>query len=63
MNESETNKVLSDTENKDPIEPEAVHTESTKNTNFLLLYQPYFLWKCCSEFLNKNLTTQRQQFR
>jgi Na+/phosphate symporter len=31
MNESETNKVLSDTENK---KPEAVHTESTtKNTN------------------------------
>jgi thiamine kinase-like enzyme len=31
MNESETNKVLSDTENK---QPEAVHTESTtKNTN------------------------------
>jgi hypothetical protein len=31
MNESETNKVLSDTENK---QPEAVHTESTtKNTD------------------------------
>jgi hypothetical protein len=29
MNESETNKVLSDTEDKEPIEPEAVHTEST----------------------------------
>ncbi|MFL6423083.1 MAG: hypothetical protein ACJ71R_05785 [Nitrososphaeraceae archaeon] len=31
MNESETNKVLSDTEDKEPIEPEAVHTESTRN--------------------------------
>ena len=34
MNKSEVNKVLSDTEGKEPIEPEAVHTESTtKNTN------------------------------
>ncbi|MFL6413154.1 MAG: hypothetical protein ACJ71K_18170 [Nitrososphaeraceae archaeon] len=34
MEESEVNKVLSDTEGKEPIEPEAVHTESTtKNTN------------------------------
>ena len=31
MNESETNKVLSDTEDKEPIEPEALHTESTIN--------------------------------
>jgi hypothetical protein len=30
MNASETNKVLSDTEGKEPIEPEAVHTESTR---------------------------------
>ncbi|MFL6361333.1 MAG: hypothetical protein ACJ72V_18625 [Nitrososphaeraceae archaeon] len=33
MEESEVNKVLSDTEGKEPIEPEAVHTESTKNAN------------------------------
>jgi hypothetical protein len=29
MKESEVNKVLSETENKEPIEPEAVHIEST----------------------------------
>ena len=33
MNEDEVNKVLSDTENKEPIEPEATHTESTKKAN------------------------------
>jgi hypothetical protein len=33
MKESEVNKVLSYTEGKEPIEPEAVHTESTKNVN------------------------------
>jgi phage I-like protein len=33
IKESETNKVLSDTENKEPIEPEVVHTESTKEAN------------------------------
>ena len=33
MNEDEVNKVLSDTENKEPIEPEAIHTESTKKAN------------------------------
>jgi DNA anti-recombination protein RmuC len=31
MNESETNKVLLDTEDKEPIGPEAVDTESTRN--------------------------------
>ena len=31
MNESETNKVLSDTEDKEPIEPEALHNDSTRN--------------------------------
>ncbi|MFL6406883.1 MAG: hypothetical protein ACJ71F_07425 [Nitrososphaeraceae archaeon] len=35
MNESEVNKVLSDIENKEPIEPEVVHTESTTNANIL----------------------------
>ena len=33
MNESETNKVLSDIDNKEPIESEAAHTESTRNAN------------------------------
>ena len=33
MNESEVNKVLSDTENKEPIEPEAIHIESKRTTN------------------------------
>ena len=33
MNESEVNKVLSDTENKEPIEPEAIHIESKRRTN------------------------------
>jgi hypothetical protein len=33
MNESEVNKVLSDIENKEPIEPKVVHTESTTNAN------------------------------
>ena len=36
MNESEVNKVLSDIENKEPIEPEVVHTESTTNAIFYL---------------------------
>jgi hypothetical protein len=34
MNEDEANKVLSDTENNEPIEPEDAHTSSTTNTNF-----------------------------
>jgi DNA anti-recombination protein RmuC len=33
MNESEANKVLSDIENKEPLEPEVVHVESTTNAN------------------------------
>ena len=33
MNGSEVNKVLSDTENKEPIEPEAIHIESKRTTN------------------------------
>jgi hypothetical protein len=33
MNESEVNKVLSDTDNKVPIEPEAIHIESKRTTN------------------------------
>ena len=33
MNEDEANKVLSDTENKKPIEPEGAQTGSTTNTN------------------------------
>jgi hypothetical protein len=33
MNESEVNKVLSDTENKEPIEPEAIHIESKRTTD------------------------------
>jgi DNA anti-recombination protein RmuC len=33
MEEDEVNKVLSDTENKEPIEPENVPTDSTMNTN------------------------------
>jgi hypothetical protein len=33
MKETETNKVLSDTEHKEPVEPEVAHTESTKNAN------------------------------
>src|SRR5919199_640960 len=33
MEEDEANKVLSDTENKEPIEPENVPTDSTTNTN------------------------------
>jgi hypothetical protein len=33
MNEDEANKVLSDTENKEPIEPEAIHIESKRTAN------------------------------
>ena len=33
MNESEVNKVLSDTENKEPIEPEDIHIESKRTTD------------------------------
>jgi hypothetical protein len=33
MGEDEPNKVLSDTENKEPIEPEDARTTSTTNTN------------------------------
>ena len=33
MNESEVNKVLLDAENKEPVEPEAIHIESKRTTN------------------------------
>jgi hypothetical protein len=33
MNESEVNKVLSDTGNEEPIEPEAIHIESKRTAN------------------------------
>ena len=33
MNESEVNKVISDAENKESIEPEAIHIESKRTTN------------------------------
>ena len=64
MEESEVNKVLSDTEGKEPIEPEAVHTESTtKNTNISPTVAPTmegraYTLKKSKESQNQSITTQ-----